>query len=90
MQRQGGGWCIDTQGATPYSKGRRQRGCEGREPQGHLPATYHFLGQLIHQQLVLLALLLHLLGLLVVVDCQLLQGLQHFLHLILCGIVLGL
>lgn len=95
MQRQGKrGGCLDTRsistGATPYSSGGRQRRCEVPPTPGHLPAAYHFLGQLVHQQLILLALLFHLLGLLVVVDRQLLQGLQHFLHFVLCSIVLGL
>lgn len=43
--------------------------------------THHFLGQLISQELILDAFLLHLLALLVIVDGQLLQSLQHFLHL---------
>lgn len=72
------------------SRGRKRRCSEVRAPSGHSPATHHLLGQLVHQQLVLLALLLHLLGLLVIVDGQLLQSLKNFLHLILGGIILGL
>lgn len=52
--------------------------------------TYHFLSQLISQQLVLQAFLLHLLALLVVVDGQLLQSLKHLLHLSLGTITLHL
>lgn len=52
--------------------------------------THHFLRQLFSQQLVLDALLLHLQTLLVIVERQLLQGLQNFLHLGLGWIVLGL
>lgn len=52
--------------------------------------TYHFLGQLVRQELVLQALLLHLLALLVIVDGQLLKSLQHLLHLSLGTVALHL
>ena len=75
----------------PRSEGQHRRakapppsweaGCPGL-------AAHHLLRQLIHQKLVLLALLLHLLGLLVIVHGQLLQSLQHFLHLVLRGVIL--
>lgn len=52
--------------------------------------THHFLSKLFSQQLVLDALLLHLQALLVIVERQLLQGLENFLHLGLGRIVLGL
>lgn len=91
MQRQAGEGVrtldISAGGAAPHNGGK-QRCSQVRVPLGYLPATYHLLGQLVHQQLVLLALLFHLLRLLVVVDCQLLQGLQDFLHLVLSSIVL--
>lgn len=46
--------------------------------------------QLLSQLQVGLVALLHLLALLVVVDGQLLQGLQHLLHLLLGQLVLRL
>ena len=52
--------------------------------------AYHFLGQLVSKQLVLQAFLLHLLALLVIVDGQLLQSLQHLLHLGLGAVALHL
>lgn len=52
--------------------------------------THHFLSKLFSQQLVLDALLLHLQALLVIVERQLLQGLENFLHLGLGRVVLGL
>lgn len=52
--------------------------------------THHFLRQLFSQQFILNALLLHLQALLVIVERQLLQGLENFLHLSLGRVVLGL
>lgn len=52
--------------------------------------THHFLCKFFRQELVLHALLLHLQALLVVVDCQLLQGLQDLLHLRLSRFILRL
>lgn len=51
---------------------------------------YHFLGQLVGQQLVLQTLLLHLLALLVVINGQFLQSLEHLLHLSLGAVTLHL
>jgi len=51
---------------------------------------YHFLGQLVSQQLVLHTLLLHLLALLVIVDGQFLQSLKDLLHLSLGTVALHL
>lgn len=52
--------------------------------------THHFLSKLFSQQLVLHTLLLHLQTLLVVVDRQLLQGLEDFLYLGLSRFILCL
>lgn len=51
---------------------------------------YHFLGQLVGQQLVLQTLLLHLLALLVIIYGQFLQSLEHLLHLSLGTVALHL
>lgn len=51
---------------------------------------YRFLAQLLANGLKFLGLVLHLLTLLVVVDGQLLQSLQHLLNLLLGGLVLCL
>ena len=49
-----------------------------------------FVSEFLSESLVLLTLALHLLALLVIVECQLLQCLQHFLHLILGRVILSL
>ena len=57
---------------------------------GVLSLTYRFLAKLLTDGFKLLGLILHLLALLVIVDSQLLQGLQHLLHLLLRGLILCL
>lgn len=52
--------------------------------------TYHFLCQLVSQQLILQALLLHLLALLVIIDGQFFQSLKHLLHLSFGAVALDL
>ena len=56
----------------------------------HLSPAYRFLVKLLTDGLKLLGFILHLLALLVVVDGQLLQSLEHLLHLVLGGLVLCL
>lgn len=53
-------------------------------------SSHRFLGQLIRQLLIRPGLVLHFLGLLVVVDGQLLQGLQNFLHFIFGCLIFNL
>lgn len=52
--------------------------------------THRFVGQLLVQLLVAVVLVLHFLALVVIVDGELLQGLQHLLHLLFGGIAVPL
>lgn len=57
---------------------------------GSLSQAHRFLAELLADGLKLLGFILHLLALLVIVDGQLLQSLQHLLHLLLGGFVFSL
>lgn len=52
--------------------------------------SHRFLVKLLTDGLKLLGLILHLLALLIIVDSELLQSLQNFLHLVFGGLVLCL
>lgn len=52
--------------------------------------SHLFVGELLSESLILLALALHLLALLVIVEGQLLQRLQHLFHLVLGRVVFSL